>query len=129
MEQCCGLLALEMVPGKQESTAIQHLSNQESENSLWRMRRSAFSCLWNSFVGPWQKKNFQESPAISAPILAKRTSVKSGACAEVHIPDYGTELWSRGSRNFSRKYCDFSTYLAKRGRAQSGACAEVKFPD
>jgi hypothetical protein len=35
--------------------------------------------------------------------LAKRTSVQSGACAEVQIPDYGTEMWSPGSRNVSRK--------------------------
>jgi hypothetical protein len=34
---------------------------------------------------------------------AKRAIAQSGACAEVQIPDYGTELWSTGSRNISRK--------------------------
>jgi hypothetical protein len=61
--------------------------------------------------------------------LANRARAQAGACAEVPFPDYGTVLWSSGSRNGSRKHCDFSTYLAKRARAQSGACAEVQFPD
>jgi hypothetical protein len=50
----------------------------------------------------------------------------------VQFPDYGTVLWSLGSRNVSRnagKYCDFSTYLNKRAIAQTGACAEVQFPN
>jgi hypothetical protein len=58
-----------------------------------------------------------------------RERAQSGACAEVQFPHYGTEMWSPGSRNFSRKHCDFRTYLAKRERAQSGACAEVHFSD
>jgi hypothetical protein len=64
--------------------------------------------------------------------LAKRTRAQSGACAEVHFPDYGTLLWSLSSINFSRKagkHYDFSTYLTKRTRAQFGACAEVQIPD
>jgi hypothetical protein len=50
----------------------------------------------------------------------------------VPFPDYGTKLWSPGSRNFSRKagkHCDFSTYLIKRARVQFVACAEMQFPD
>jgi hypothetical protein len=46
--------------------------------------------------------------------LAKRARAQSGACAEVQIPDYGTVLWSPGSRKGSRKtgkHCEFSTYL------------------
>jgi hypothetical protein len=35
--------------------------------------------------------------------LAKRATAQSGACAEVQFPNYGTVLWSHGSRNFSRK--------------------------
>jgi hypothetical protein len=45
----------------------------------------------------------------------------------VQFPDYGTVIWSRFGRNFSRKHCDFSTYLPKRERAQYGACAKAKF--
>jgi hypothetical protein len=92
--------------------------------------------------------------------LANRARAKSGACAVVQFPDYGTVLWSPYSRNYSRKalrfqhlFCqerelslehaqmcsflimehccgplavemvprkhsDFSTYLAKRASAQ-----------
>jgi hypothetical protein len=39
--------------------------------------------------------------------LAKRERAQAGACAEVQIPDYGTELWSPGSRNCSRKALRF----------------------
>jgi hypothetical protein len=45
--------------------------------------------------------------------LAKRATAQSGACAEMHFPDYGTELWSHGSRIIPGNHCDFSTYLAK----------------
>jgi hypothetical protein len=34
--------------------------------------------------------------------LEKRATAPSGACAEVQFPDYGTELWSPGTRNCSR---------------------------
>jgi hypothetical protein len=61
--------------------------------------------------------------------LAKRAKAQSGACAEVHFPDYGTEFLPLAVEMFPGKHCDFSTYLAKRARAQSGACAEVQFPD
>jgi hypothetical protein len=47
----------------------------------------------------------------------------------LHFPDYGTELWSHDSRNFSMRALRLQTYLAKRATAQSVACAEVQFPD
>jgi hypothetical protein len=39
--------------------------------------------------------------------LAKRARAQSGACGEVQFPDYGTELWSPGSRICSRKALRF----------------------
>jgi hypothetical protein len=39
--------------------------------------------------------------------LEKRARVQSGACAEVQFPDYGTVLFSLGSRNCSRKALRF----------------------
>jgi hypothetical protein len=39
--------------------------------------------------------------------LAKRARAQSGASAEVQVPDYGTELWSPGSRICSRKALQF----------------------
>jgi hypothetical protein len=64
--------------------------------------------------------------------LAKGARSQSGAFAEVQFPDYGTMLWSPGSRKFSKKagkHCDFSTYLTKRARALFGAFAEMQFPE
>jgi hypothetical protein len=64
--------------------------------------------------------------------LAKRERDQSGAFTEVQFPDYGTALWSPGSRIYSRKagkHCDFSTYFNKRARAQLAACAEMQLPD
>jgi hypothetical protein len=83
MEQCCGPLSLEIVPGKHR---------------------------------------------VFGTYLAKGARAQSGACAEVQFPDYGTVLWSPGSRNISRNHCDISIYIAKRASDQSGACAEVQFP-
>jgi hypothetical protein len=62
MEQSCGPLAVEFVPGKH--------------------------CDFSTY-------------------LAKRARAQSGACAVVQFPDYVTELWSPGSRNFSRKALRF----------------------
>jgi hypothetical protein len=39
--------------------------------------------------------------------LAKRAKAQSGAFAEVQFPDYGTVLWSHGSRNGSMKALRF----------------------
>jgi hypothetical protein len=62
--------------------------------------------------------------------LVKRARAQSGACAEVQFPDYGTALWSIGSRRFSKKALRFQHIsFAKRTRAQSGTCAEVQIPD
>jgi hypothetical protein len=79
--------------------------------------------------GPLAVEMIPEKHCDFSTYLAKRAGAQSGACAEVQFPDYGTELWSPGSRKFPGKHCDFSTYLAKRARAQSGACAEVQFSD
>jgi hypothetical protein len=61
--------------------------------------------------------------------LAKGARAQSGAFAEEQFPDYGTVLWSPGSRKCSRIHYDFSTYISKRARDPSGACAELQFPD
>jgi hypothetical protein len=34
--------------------------------------------------------------------LEKSATAQSGACAEVQFPDYGTEMWSTGTRKGSR---------------------------
>jgi hypothetical protein len=45
--------------------------------------------------------------------LAKRTRAQSGACAEVQIPVYGTELWFLVSRNGSRNTAISSPVLPR----------------
>jgi hypothetical protein len=42
-----------------------------------------------------------------SPYLAKVARAQSGACTEVQFPDYGTEMWSTGSINNSRKALRF----------------------
>jgi hypothetical protein len=41
--------------------------------------------------------------------LANRARAKSGACAEVQFPDYGTMLWPLAVEIIPGKHCDFST--------------------
>jgi hypothetical protein len=80
--------------------------------------------------GPLAVELFQGKHCDSSTYLAKRARAQSGACAEVHFPDYGTVLWSPGSRNGSRKagkHCDYSTYFTKRARAQFGAGQSCSF--
>jgi hypothetical protein len=79
--------------------------------------------------GPLEVEIFPEEHCDFSTYLAKRAGAQSGACAEVQFPDYGTVLWSPGSRIYFGKHGVFSKSLAKRARTQSGACAEVQFPD
>jgi hypothetical protein len=53
--------------------------------------------------GPLAVENFPGKHSDFSTYVAKRARAQSGACAEVQISDYGTVLWSPGSRNFSRK--------------------------
>jgi hypothetical protein len=71
MEQYCGPLAVEMLPGKH--------------------------CNFITF-------------------LAKRARAQSGACAEVQVHDYGTELWPLAREMIPGKQWDFSTYLDMEAR-------------
>jgi hypothetical protein len=126
MEQSCGPLAVEFVPGKHwyfgtylaKRTRAQFGACAEVQISdygtvLWppgSLNGSRFHCVLSTYI-------------------AKRASDQSGACAQVQFPDYGTVLCSLAVEKFPGKHFDFSTYLAKGARAQSGACAEVQFHD
>jgi hypothetical protein len=115
-----------MVPGNTVISA--HILPRERELSLEHDQRCSFLNMEQS-SGPLSVEFVPGKHCDFSNNLAKRTRAQSGASAEVQFPDYGTVLWSPGSRNISRKHCDFSIYLAKRARTQSGACAEVQFPD
>jgi hypothetical protein len=101
------------------------------ELSLEHAQRCIF-LITEQCCGPQSLEIFPQKHCYFCTSLAKGARALSGACAEGQFPDYGTVLWSPGSRNGSRKsgkHSDFSTYIAKSARTQSGACAEVHFPD
>jgi hypothetical protein len=79
-----------------------HLSCQESENSVWRMRRGAFPDYGPVFC-PLAVEIFPGEHCDFSTYVAKRARAQTVACADLQIPDYGTVLWSPGSRNCSRK--------------------------
>jgi hypothetical protein len=129
IKHCCGPLAVEIVPGMQESSAISApILPRERELSFAHAQRYSF-LIMEQISRPLTVEIVPGKHCDFSTNLPKRATAQSGACAEVHFPDYGTELWSPGSRNVPGKHCDYSTYLAKRARAQPGACAEVQFPD
>jgi hypothetical protein len=47
--------------------------------------------------------------------LAKRAGDQSGAWTKVKFPDYGTVLWSPGSRNISRRALQFQHLSSQDG--------------
>jgi hypothetical protein len=57
--------------------------------------------------GPLAVEIFPEKQFDFLSYLDKSARAQSGACAEVQFPDYGTVLWSLGSRNCSRKALRF----------------------
>jgi hypothetical protein len=89
MEQCCGALAVEIVP---EITVIPaHILPRERELSLEHVRRCIF-LIMELRCGPLTLEIIPGKPCDFSTILAKRARAQSGACAEVQFPVYGTEL-------------------------------------
>jgi hypothetical protein len=129
MEQCSGPLAVEIFPGKKENTATSApILPRERVFILAHAQRSSF-LIMELCCGPLAVEVIPGNHCDFSTYLTKKVRAQSDVCAEVHFPNYETVLWSRDSRNCSRKHCDFSTYLSKNSRAQSGTCAEVQFPD
>jgi hypothetical protein len=116
MEQFSGPLAVEIFPGKQESTAISALILQrERELSLMHVQRCTFLILEQS-CGPLAVEFVPGNHCDFRTYLAKRRKAKSGACAEVQFPDYGTVLCFPGSRIFSRKALRFRNLFGQERR-------------
>jgi hypothetical protein len=104
MEQCCGPLAVEIVPGK---TAISsHNLPRERELSLAHTQRCSFLIMEQS-CGPLAEEIFLGKPCDFSTYLAKSARDQSGACEEVQFPDYVTVLFSIDIRNDSRKSLRF----------------------
>jgi hypothetical protein len=100
MEQISGPLTVEIIP---ENTAISALIVQrERELSLEHEQRYSF-LIMEQGCGPLAVEIFPRKHCDFSTYLAKRAGAQSGASAEVQFPDYGTELWSTGSRYCSIK--------------------------
>jgi hypothetical protein len=103
MEHCSCSLAVEFIPGKQESTEISApILPRERELSLSHAQRCNF-LIMEQCCGPLAIENISGKSCDFSTYVAKRARAQSGACAKVQFPDYGTVLWSPGSRNISRK--------------------------
>jgi hypothetical protein len=107
MEQCCGPLAVEIVPGNQESTAISApILRRERDLSLSHAQKRTF-LIMELCCGPLTIEFLPRKHCDFSTYLAKRARSQSGACTEVQFPDYGTVLWSAVSRNYSKKALRF----------------------
>jgi hypothetical protein len=84
MEQCCGPLAVEIIPG---NTAISATNLQrERELSLAHAQRSSF-LIKEQCCGPLAVEIIPGKHFDFITYLAKRARAQSGACAEVQFPD------------------------------------------
>jgi hypothetical protein len=110
MEQCCGPIAVEMVPRKpcDFSTILAKSGRAQSgacaEGHLLIMEQSC---------GHLAVEIFSRKHCGFSTYLAKRARAQSGACAEVNFSDYGREMWSPGSKNGSRKSLRFQHVLCQ----------------
>jgi hypothetical protein len=97
-------MAVEIFPGKHcdFSTNL----DKEAQLSLEHAQRCSF-LIMEQRCGPLAVEMIPGKPCNFSTKLTKRARAKSGACAEVEFPYYGTELWSPGSRNCSRKALGF----------------------
>jgi hypothetical protein len=96
-------LAVEMVPGKQESSAISApILPRQREISLEHAQMCSFLIIEQG-CGPLSLEIVPGRHCYFSKYLAKRARAQSGACAAVQFPDYRTELLSPVSRNCSRK--------------------------
>jgi hypothetical protein len=104
MEQRCGPLAVEIVPGKHcdFSTYIDKRARAQFGECAEVHFPDYGTVIWSLVSRNCSRKhcNFRT-------YLTKRARDRSGACAEVQSPDYGTVLWSPGSRNDSSKALRF----------------------
>jgi hypothetical protein len=113
------------------TSILAHILPRERELCLAHAQRSSF-LITEEYCGPLAVEMIPGKHCEFSTYLTKRARTHSGAWTDVKFPDYGTVLWSPGSRDFARKaakHCDFSTYLTKRARALFGASAVVQFPD
>jgi hypothetical protein len=73
---------------------------RERKLSLAHAQRCSFLIMEQCF-GPLAVEIIPGKHCDFSTYLTKRARAQSGACAEVQFTDYGTVLWSPGSRNKS----------------------------
>jgi hypothetical protein len=76
----------------------QHLSCQERELSLAHVQRCSFLIMEQCY-GSLAVENFPGKHCVFSTYFAKKARAQFGGCAHVQFPDYGTVLWSPGSKN------------------------------
>jgi hypothetical protein len=92
MEQCSGPLAVETVPGKQESTAISApILPRGQELSLAHAQKCSFLVM-EQCCGPLAVEIIAGNHCDFSTYHTKKARAQSGACAEVQFPDYGRVL-------------------------------------
>jgi hypothetical protein len=91
MEQSCGPLAVEMIPGK-HCDFSKYLAKRPRAQSF----ASAEVEFPNYGTVLWAagSRNDSRKHRDFSTYLTKRARIQFGACAEVQFPDYGTVLWS-----------------------------------
>jgi hypothetical protein len=114
MEQSCGPLAVEFVPGKHWyfGTYLAKRARAQFGECAEVQFPDYGTVLWSP--GSLNGSRFH---CVLSTYIAKRASDQSGACAQVQFPDYGTVLWSPGSREISRKALRFQHLSCQRSES------------
>jgi hypothetical protein len=97
IEQKCGPLAVEMVPGKHcdFSTYLAKRSRAQSGACA----EVQFPDYGTVLLSPGSRNCSRETLRLQL-LCCKSARDQSGACAELQFPDYGTQLWYPGSGKF-----------------------------
>jgi hypothetical protein len=112
-----------------KALGFQHLSCQESENSVWSVRREKSFLIMEQSFGPLAVEIFLGKRAISTPLLPRERDLNLEHAQRCIFLIMEQSCGPLTVEMFPGKHCDFSFYLAKRAGAQSGASAEKHFPD
>jgi hypothetical protein len=96
---------------------------RERELSLAHAQRCSFLIKEQGY-SPLSVEIFPGKHCDFSTYLAKRAGAEPGACAEMQFPDYGTVLWSPGSRNWFQESTAISATLLPRERELSLAHAQ-----
>jgi hypothetical protein len=115
-----------MVPG---NTAISApMLPREREISLAHAQRYNF-LIMEQCCGSLSVEMIPRKHCGFSTYLTKCARARSGACAEVQFTDYGSVLWSPGSRNGSREALRFQNISCQASESSVWSMSEVQFPD